>query len=548
MLDASPARRSTCWSSAAGITGAGVALDAATRGLRTALVEARRLRLGHLVEELQARPRRAALPAAGRRPPRLRGAPRAPAAAPQRPAPRQAAAVHDPDPHQGRRRSPAEIARALGSAMWMYDLTGGCAHRQAPPAARRPTPRSPTCRRCRASGSPAATSTTTPPPTTPGSCSRSPAPPPRTAPSSPTAAASSALTKDADGRVDGAVVDAGGRRVRRPRPRRRQRRRRVGRRGPRARRRRRPRLDPPGQGRPPHRAVGQGAQRHRRGHPGAAGQAQPVRRAVGSARRRHVRATPTSAPPTPTTTARSTTRSAPPTTSPTCSARSTPRSRPDVTADDVTGVWAGLRPLVQVGGSRAHRRPVPPPPRRRSAPAGVVAVTGGKLTTYREMAEDTVDAVLAAARRARPAAAPSGCRCSAPTATASRRPGTPDAHLAGRYGTLAGEVEALVAADPSLGEPLVAGLPYLRAEAVYAARHEMATHARRRADPAHPGPPVRPRRHPRRGRRRSPSCSAGELGWDDAETARQVADYRAARRAPSERRRQPARAARDRRS
>ena len=40
---------------------------------------------------------------------------------------------------------------------------------------------------------------------------------------------------------------------------------------------------------------------------------------------------------------------------------------------------------------------------------------------------------------------------------------------------MAAEVEALVAADPSLGEPLVPGLPYLRAEAVYAVRHEMAT-------------------------------------------------------------------------
>ena len=65
----------------------------------------------------------------------------------------------------------------------------------------------------------------------------------------------------------------------------------------------------------------------------------------------------------------------------------------DVTADDVTGVWAGLRPLVKSATSgrtadlsRRHRV--------TTGPAGVVAITGGKLTTYREMAEDTVDAVL----------------------------------------------------------------------------------------------------------------------------------------------------------
>ncbi len=56
-------------------------------------------------------------------------------------------------------------------------------------------------------------------------------------------------------------------------------------------------------------------------------------------------------------------------------------------------------------------------------------------------------------------------------------PGTdaPTRHLVRRYGSHADEIRALVAFDPTLGEPLVPGLPYLRAEAVYAVRHEMAT-------------------------------------------------------------------------
>ena len=46
-------------------------------------------------------------------------------------------------------------------------------------------------------------------------------------------------------------------------------------------------------------------------------------------------------------------------------------------------------------------------------------------------------------------------------------------HLVGRHGGEAPVVMAMVEADPTLGHPLVEGLPYLRAEAVYAARHEM---------------------------------------------------------------------------
>ena len=70
-------------------------------------------------------------------------------------------------------------------------------------------------------------------------------------------------------------------------------------------------------------------------------------------------------------------------------------------------MWAGLRPLVKSATSgrtadlsRRHRV--------TTGPAGMIAVTGGKLTTYREMAEDTVAEVLADPRAARPAAARSG--------------------------------------------------------------------------------------------------------------------------------------------
>ena len=151
-----------------------------------------------------------------------------------------------------------------------------------------------------------------------------------------------------------------------------------------------------------------------------------------------------------------------------------------LTRQDVVGAWAGLRPLVAGPGagpgvpsadlSRRHRLV--------RSPGGVWSVTGGKLTTYRKMAADTVDAVEAELGRG-----PSRC----PTARLALRgsgavPSRPPAsvapaawrHLVGRYGSEAGNVAALLQADPGLGRPLVPTLPYLAVEAVYAARYEMA--------------------------------------------------------------------------
>jgi glycerol-3-phosphate dehydrogenase len=194
-----------------------------------------------------------------------------------------------------------------------------------------------------------------------------------------------------------------------------------------------------------------------------------------------------------------------------------------ITAADVTGTWAGLRPLVKSGASartadlsRRHRVTI--------GSAGVVTVTGGKLTTYREMAEDTVDVVaarLGSKRRSRTRS----LRLLGAEGYREAPPATRAAHLGGRYGSLTAEVDDLVAADPALGEPLIEGLPYLRAEAVYAVRREMATtlvdvlvrrtraHLFDRAATLAAAPAVA-------------ALIAGELGWDAAETARQVERYR----------------------
>jgi glycerol-3-phosphate dehydrogenase len=92
------------------------------------------------------------------------------------------------------------------------------------------------------------------------------------------------------------------------------------------------------------------------------------------------------------------------------------------------------------------------------------------------MAEDTVDVVtkrINAPRRARRSTT-RHLKLLGAGRTISTDAGTTAHHLAHRYGTMADEIRALVAFRPDLGEPLVPGQPYLRAEADYAVRHEMA--------------------------------------------------------------------------
>jgi glycerol-3-phosphate dehydrogenase len=141
-----------------------------------------------------------------------------------------------------------------------------------------------------------------------------------------------------------------------------------------------------------------------------------------------------------------------------------------ITEADILGTWAGLRPLVRDAKSErtsdlSRRHTV------RVSKSGLVTVTGGKLTTYRRMAADTVDAVEhALGRHGRSHTK----RLPLRGAAGWENPAYPE-HLRQRYGGDAAEVTALVDANPEFGEPLVPGLPYLRAEAVYAARAEMAT-------------------------------------------------------------------------
>ena len=146
-----------------------------------------------------------------------------------------------------------------------------------------------------------------------------------------------------------------------------------------------------------------------------------------------------------------------------------------VTRDDVIGTWAGLRPLVvSQDGEKASGRTADLSRRHKVivSDSGMVTITGGKLTTYRKMAEHTVDAVIDVLASHGADVRTKRCgtkRMNVFGATSRDR----EDHLVSRFGTEAAAVRRLIAGDASLGQPLVKGLPYLRAEAVYCARHEL---------------------------------------------------------------------------
>ena len=136
---------------------------------------------------------------------------------------------------------------------------------------------------------------------------------------------------------------------------------------------------------------------------------------------------------------------------------------------DILGTWAGLRPLVKRAGSErtadlSRRHSV------TTSASGVVTVTGGKLTTYRRMASDAVDAVagaLGTRGRSHTARIPlSGAR--------GWDGGGLSDHLSSRYGSNGEAVRRMEQEQPELAAPIVPGLAYSKAEVVYAARAEMA--------------------------------------------------------------------------
>ncbi|MFF0744014.1 FAD-dependent oxidoreductase [Streptomyces sp. NPDC004111] len=145
-----------------------------------------------------------------------------------------------------------------------------------------------------------------------------------------------------------------------------------------------------------------------------------------------------------------------------------------LTPDDVVGSIGGLRPLV--GGKEGATLDMRRDHHIGIGTGGMVTVTGGKLTTSRHMGELVIDKVMTVLGHRAPSRTVrlpllGGAGYDAEAVAAS---GGLAAHLGERYGTEARFVGDLIQDDPTLAEPVVAGLPYTRAEVVYAARAELA--------------------------------------------------------------------------
>ena len=148
----------------------------------------------------------------------------------------------------------------------------------------------------------------------------------------------------------------------------------------------------------------------------------------------------------------------------------------NISADDVTAVWSGLRPLVKsVNGEKISSRTADLSRRHKvsKSKSGVITIAGGKLTTYRKMAQDTIDEALTQLQKSAKCKTKNlkliGATTSTPKTNAKSA-----MHLAARFGTEASLINEMIAENPILGEQLIAGLPYLKAEAVFAVKYEMA--------------------------------------------------------------------------
>jgi glycerol-3-phosphate dehydrogenase len=222
-----------------------------------------------------------------------------------------------------------------------------------------------------------------------------------------------------------------------------------------------------------------------------------------------------------------------------------------LSTSDIEGVYAGLRPLLAGEDettsalSRSHAVVEPM--------LGLMLVAGGKLTTYRVMAADVVDRAVRRlglhpgfVRRSRTDALPllgadGYHRLRRDAAGLAGRHGVPvdvAEHLVERYGSLALDVLAVLHEDPSLVRPLAGAPSYLAVEVAYAARAEAALHledalARRTRvsfETVH------------RGESSAIDAAAlmgSVLGWDSAQQTREIDHYLARVEAERESQRMP---------
>jgi glycerol-3-phosphate dehydrogenase len=157
----------------------------------------------------------------------------------------------------------------------------------------------------------------------------------------------------------------------------------------------------------------------------------------------------------------------------------------NLTEADIISTYVGYRPLVRPRKSKLSTAKLSRTHAVLESPTGLVSIVGGKMTTYRRMAQDTVDVLsrrdgsaLVHPTQSLPLQGSAGWnklhrdieRRGAGLGLSTQTL----AHLGRNYGTEANKVLDIVANDPALSRLLIEDLPYIQAEVVYACRYEMA--------------------------------------------------------------------------
>lgn len=135
---------------------------------------------------------------------------------------------------------------------------------------------------------------------------------------------------------------------------------------------------------------------------------------------------------------------------------------------DVLSVFAGLRPLAAQGDNKGGTKEISRGHKLITSASGLITITGGKWTTYRKMAQDTVDEAIKVANLKK-------VPCTTQTLKihghSAQHTGTDHLHI---YGSDAQRIRELIAKHPELNERLHPAFPQVEAEVVWAVRNEMA--------------------------------------------------------------------------
>ena len=204
---------------------------------------------------------------------------------------------------------------------------------------------------------------------------------------------------------------------------------------------------------------------------------------------------------------------------------------------DLSGAYAGVRPLISTGDPKKSVD-ISRKAELYETSSGLVTITGGKLTTWRRMAKLAVDRIVEREGREAPCRTDEiqlGMPADADTLPeAAGVDGDSRRHLASRYGHAANLVMRFAAVDPRLAERISPDLPDIAAEAAFAADHEQAhavadvllrrtrlglLDARRLCEPGAAGPA------------RVARAMGGQLGWDDERVERELVAWQEVARA-----------------